>query len=115
MKKQENKDKTIFIATYSIMFILLIMCLIIWFMTMYFIPKESTQVIIILGTTALLVISAICAIIIESKVGYFICEKCNHKFQTTPTKITLAPHIWTTRYLKCPECGKKSWCKKVNK
>ena len=113
MKKQDNKDKTIFIATYIMMFSVLIIYLLACYLTAYYISKESTQTIIILSSTLVLIIAAFCAIAIESKVSCFICKKCNHKFQPSAKKMTVAPHIWTTRYLKCPECGKRSWCKKT--
>ncbi|MCH5189325.1 MAG: helix-turn-helix transcriptional regulator [Oscillospiraceae bacterium] len=49
---------------------------------------------------------------IEQVAGYYECQKCHHKFVPTFNQVFLAMHINRTRYMKCPECHKKSWCKK---
>ena len=41
------------------------------------------------------------------------CKKCGHRYVPTFKAVNLAMHMGRTRYLKCPECGKKSWQKKV--
>lgn len=50
---------------------------------------------------------------IEQKAGYYECGKCHHKYVPTYWNVCLAMHIGRTRYMKCPECGKRSWQKKV--
>lgn len=50
---------------------------------------------------------------IEQKAGYYECGKCHHKYVPTYLSVSLAMHIGRTRYMKCPECGEKSWQKKV--
>jgi len=74
--------------------------------------EEFYTTIIILVSTALLAASAILAVKIESLIGKHICPKCHNKFQPEFKKIILAPHIGFTKYLKCPKCNDKSWCKK---
>lgn len=56
-----------------------------------------------------------CALKIEQVAGYYECKHCKHKYVPTLRVVTLAMHIGRTRYMKCPECGKKSWQKKVLK
>lgn len=53
------------------------------------------------------------ALKIEQVAGYYECRKCGHKYVPTYKAVNLAPHVGRTRYMKCPECGKKSWQKKV--
>ena len=53
------------------------------------------------------------AIKIEQIAGYYECKECKHRYVPTLKAIILAPHMGRTRYMKCPECGKKSWQKKV--
>ena len=53
------------------------------------------------------------ALRIEQLVGYYKCDKCQHKYVPTFKNVFLAPHIGRTRYMRCPECNKKSWNKKV--
>ena len=53
------------------------------------------------------------ALKIEQVAGYYECKECGHKYVPDYKAMSLAPHMGRTRYLKCPECGKKSWQKKV--
>lgn len=53
------------------------------------------------------------AIGIEQKAGYYECRKCRHRYVPTYWAVNLAMHVNRTRYMKCPECGKFSWQKKV--
>ncbi len=53
------------------------------------------------------------AIKIEQVAGYYECKECKHKYVPTYKAVNTAPHMGRTRYMKCPECGKKSWQKKV--
>lgn len=53
------------------------------------------------------------ALRMEQVAGYYACQHCGHKYLPTFKAVTLAPHMGRTRYMHCPECGKKSWQKKV--
>lgn len=55
------------------------------------------------------------AVKIEQIAGYYECKHCKHRYVPTFRAVNFAMHIGRTRYLKCPECGKKSWSKKVIK
>ena len=55
------------------------------------------------------------AIRIEQVAGYYECRKCGHKYVPTYKSVNFAMHMGRTRYMKCPECGEKSWQKKVIK
>lgn len=50
---------------------------------------------------------------IEQVAGYYECSKCHHKYVPTYLSVNKAMHMGRMRYMKCPECGKKSWQKKV--
>ena len=50
---------------------------------------------------------------IEQTAGYYECKECGHRYVPTFKAVFLAQHKGRTRKLKCPECGKKSWQKKV--
>ncbi len=56
---------------------------------------------------------AFIAVGIEQKAGYYECRNCRHRYVPTYWQTNLAPHKGRTRYMKCPECGKHSWQKKV--
>ncbi len=56
---------------------------------------------------------AFVAVGIEQKAGYYECQSCGHRYVPTYWQTNLAPHAGRTRYMKCPECGKRSWQRKV--
>ena len=53
------------------------------------------------------------ALRIEQTAGYYKCDECGHKYVPTYSDMLWSMHMGRTRYMKCPECGKKSWQKKV--
>ena len=54
-----------------------------------------------------------CALRIEQEAGYYECRNCGHRYVPNYKDVVNAMHMGRTRYMKCPECGKKSWQKKV--
>ena len=50
---------------------------------------------------------------IEQKVGFYECGKCGCRYVPSYKQINLAMHVGRTRYMKCPDCGRYSWQKKV--
>lgn len=50
---------------------------------------------------------------IEQIAGYYKCKHCGHRYVPTFKSVFFAMHINRTRYMKCPQCNKKSWQKKV--
>ena len=61
-------------------------------------------VIIVLG------IGVCCVLTIDA--GVYECPNCGEKFVPSMKDFILGPHTFTKRKLKCPKCGKKSYCKK---
>ena len=68
---------------------------------------------IIIGFVSFLVGATTYALKIEQVAGYYECAKCHHKYVPTFKSVFFAMHIGRTRFMKCPECNKKSWNKKV--
>ena len=70
---------------------------------------------ILLTGFALVMIVAVAfiAVGIEQKAGYYECQNCHHRYIPTYWQTNLAMHMGRTRYMKCPECSKWSWQKKV--
>ena len=73
---------------------------------------------VLLGTiiclsSMLFVIAGFIALKFEKDAGYYECKKCHHRYVPSYFDVLWAPHMSTTRYLKCPKCGKRSWSKKV--
>ena len=68
---------------------------------------------IVPGTT-ILVVGISTALKIEQVAGYYKCSKCGHEeVPDSYLKVFIAPHIGRTRYMKCTECNKHAWHKKV--
>lgn len=60
---------------------------------------------------------AICVVVsstLEYVAGYYKCKKCGHThFPESETEVVTSMHIGWSRYIKCPNCNKRSWHKKV--
>lgn len=52
------------------------------------------------------------AAVLDMEAGTFECRHCGARFQPDAKAYIAAPHTLRTRYLKCPKCGKSSYCKK---
>lgn len=74
---------------------------------------EYAQVCVIAAGFVPFLIGCFIALQIEQKAGYYECAECGHKYVPTYSSVLLAPHVGRTRFMKCPECSKKSWNKKV--
>ena len=69
---------------------------------------------IICVSTIVLIIVCFYGFKLEVDAGYYECKHCHHIFEEKNYfKLLIAPHIGTSRYQKCPKCGKKSMAKKV--
>lgn len=53
------------------------------------------------------------AVRIEQIAGYYECAECGHRYVPTYLSVNLAMHSGRTRFMKCPQCQKRSWQKKV--
>ena len=53
------------------------------------------------------------ALRIEQVAGYYECKHCKYRYVPTYKAVNMAMHMGRTRYMRCPQCGKKSWQKKV--
>jgi len=78
------------------------------------VPMEEWLGSVIVGTSIIpLLIATPFAIKIEQTAGYYECNKCQHKYIPKYLSVFGAMHMGRTRYMKCPQCNKRSWQKKV--
>lgn len=75
--------------------------------------EEWLRILLILIGFIPFIIGMMYAIKIEQVAGYYECRKCHHKYVPKFKSVFFAMHIGRTRFLKCPECNKRSWNKKV--
>lgn len=52
------------------------------------------------------------ACVLDRDAGIYECPHCGEKFVPTMKAYVLGVHTLTKRRLKCPKCGKRSYCKK---
>ena len=75
-------------------------------------PTWVTVVMIAAGFVQFIVFIGV-ALKIEQVAGYYECPECGHRYVPSLSALNLAPHMGRTRRMKCPNCGKKAWQKKV--
>lgn len=112
-KEMERKNKTIWVAMWVIMTVSMIALFGSLFLIVFFVPQGIWQLVAILGACVLFLVPCFYALKLEVSVGAYKCKHCGHEIVPTYSEALGAMHRGTTRYLKCPKCEKRSWCKKV--
>ena len=75
--------------------------------------QEWLRIVLIFAGMLPLLIATPFMLKIEQVAGYYECRSCGHRYVPTYKAINMAPHYGRTRKMRCPECGKKTWQKKV--
>ena len=114
-KELEQKNKTIWKSMWAIMTVSIIALLAGLAITAFVIPEGVWQLVTILGLCVVFLIPCFYALKLEVSVGAYKCKNCGHEIVPTYSQALNAMHMGTTRFLKCPKCGKRTWCKKVLK
>ncbi len=114
-KEIESKSKVIWTTMWVIMTVSIVALLAGLFLTAFLVPEGVWQLISILGLCVVFLIPCFYALKLEVSVGAYKCKNCGHEIVPTYTQALNAMHMGTTRYLKCPQCNKRTWCKKVFK
>ena len=114
-KELENKNKTIWSSMWAIMIISITALIAGIFIAAFLIPEGVWQLVTILGVCVVFLIPCFYALKLEVSVGAYKCKNCGHEIVPTYKQALNAMHRGTTRYLKCPKCNKRTWCKKVIK
>ena len=74
--------------------------------------EEWLRITLILIGLAPILIATPFLLRIEQTAGYYECAKCGHKHVPSYKSVLLSMHMGRTRYMRCPECHRKSWQKK---
>ncbi len=113
IKQKEQNDKRML----SIEWAIGILSCIVLFVPIFIgalLPMEDWQRIVLIISGIIPAIVGFCfAVRIEQIAGYYRCKHCGHKYVPIYKSVNLAMHMGRTRYMKCPNCGKRSWQKKV--
>lgn len=114
-KELERKNKTVWTSMWVIMGVCIVALLAGLAIAAFLIPEGIWQLVTIIVLCVVFLIPCFYALKLEVSVGAYKCKNCGHEIVPTYMQALNAMHRGTTRYLKCPECNKRSWCKKVLK
>lgn len=113
VKKEEMQNKKLMIYENVIGFGSTLSFLIQVLVAVFFVKNTTAQILLFILAFAFLIVGVSFALKIEAETGYYECQKCHNKYVPKYSSVYFAMHLGTTRYMKCPKCGKKSWQKKV--
>lgn len=74
---------------------------------------QAAKITIIIGGCVVFGIAFIIAVILDRAAGHYECRECHHHFQPSIAAYLLGMRSPTKRYLKCPKCGKRNYCKVI--
>ena len=114
-KELEKKSKTIWNAMWTIMTVSIIGLIGGLAIIAFFMPEGPWMLVAILALCVVFLIPCFYALKLEVSVGAYKCKNCGYEIVPTYTQALKAMHRGTTRYLQCPKCKKRTWCKKVLK
>ena len=112
-EKEENKQKLLLttmigvISTITFVTLLLVVC---FYSDVITLPIKMVLMVIAISVFGVGLYVAMWG---DRKIGYFKCRNCNELFTPTFMQYNMGMHLLSTRYLKCPHCKTKTWCKKV--
>ena len=113
VKKEEMQNKKLMMYENVIGFGSTISFLIQVLVAVFFVKNTTAQILLFILAFAFLIVGVSFALKIEAETGYYECQKCHNKYIPKYSSVYFAMHLGTTRYMKCPKCGKRSWQKKV--
>ena len=114
-KDLELKDRTIWKSMWVIMIFSITALLLTCLAAAYLVASETWKLILVIFACCFFLIPCFYALKLEVSIGAYKCKKCGHEIVPTYKEALNSMHRGTTRYLKCPNCNKRTWCKKVLK
>ena len=112
-EKEENKQKLLLttmigvISTITFVTLLLVVC---FYTDVITLPIKMVLMVIAISVFGVGLYVAMWG---DGKIEYFKCRNCNELFTPTFMQYNMGMHLLSTRYLKCPHCKTRTWCKKV--
>ena len=114
-KELEKKNKTIWNAMWIIMTVSILGLIGGLAIIAFFMPEGPWMLVAIISLCVVFLIPCFYALKLEVSVGAYKCKNCGYEIVPTYKQALNAMHRGTTRYLMCPKCNKRTWCKKVIK
>ena len=113
VKEKEKNDKLLFRCEVLMGVVCISIMLALTTVASYVAMEESMRILLVLIGLVPLLIATPFMLKIEQIAGYYECKECGHKYVPTYKAVNLAQHIGRKRKMRCPNCNKKSWHKKV--
>lgn len=112
IKAKEKADKNLLGMEVIIIVLSVIILLSATIIAAYVLMPDWLRIVIVIAGLIPCATGLFFAMKIEQVAGYYECKHCRHRYVPTFRAAMMAPHMGRTKYMKCPECGKKSWQKK---
>ena len=113
VKEKEKADKQLLAMEVFIGVLASVLLFSLVFVAAFVQMEDWLRVVLIAVGFVVFIIGVAFALRIEQTAGYYECANCGHKYVPTFSSMLWSMHMGRTRYMMCPECGKKSWQKKV--
>lgn len=113
VREKENADKRLLNIEIVLGFITSIFFMTLIFVASFVEMQNWIRILLIVVGMVLFAVGIGYCLKIEQTAGYYECSECGNKYVPSFKSVLFAMHLNRTRYLKCPECGKRSWQKKV--
>ena len=115
MKKAKEDNDRLLLRLEIVIGVLSVLILLIPVIIGAYVPNidDVSRLVIVFSGFIPAIVGFIFAMRLEQVAGYYECKCCGHKYVPTKKAMYMSMHMGRTRYMKCPECGKKSWQKKV--
>ncbi len=111
-KEKEQRDRELLHVEIFIGILVTIILLACVFTASFAQMDAVWRIVLIAAGSILFVIGIGYALRIEQVAGFYECQKCKHKYVPTYRQVLFSMHSGRTRYMKCPECGRRSWHRK---
>ena len=113
VKQKEEADKRL-LTLEIVLGIVAVIPLIAAAVIVIVVPMEEWKSGLLVGLSLIpLLIATPFALKIEQKAGYYECKRCGHRHVPRYGSVFMAMHVNRARYMRCPECKRMSWQKKV--
>ena len=113
VKQKEQADKRLLSAEVFIGVIATMVLFTLVFVAAFVQMETRLKIFLIVFGFVLFLAGCSYALRIEQVAGYYECKHCKHRYVPAYKAVTMAMHMGRTRYMRCPQCEKKSWQKKV--
>ena len=112
VQKEIKESKKRLVIQILVMLTAIIGSITIFIVAEHFENKIASFIVLMILGFVVLICGVTAIIMLEFCYGSYECRHCKHKFMPTVNQFIWGAHSITTRYLKCPKCGKKSFCKR---